>query len=427
MPTTPSIHRPPSPDVVVIGGGILGVATGAHLAETGRRVLLLERDQLAAGASGRNSGIVQHPLDPALEALYVATVDLYRRLDDATAGALGMPEAPVGLLSVTHDPAVARHEALALATHFGQLVPAFLDPTELRALEPALAPDVYACRLDIGFPVRPIAATHAYATRARSLGVDIREGIVASPWIEASRVAGVRLDDGSSVTARDVVVAAGPWSPALVDPTGRWQPIRPLWGVVATVGLTAPPRHVAEEAASTIEIAHHAGESGDGAPGIRFSLVTAGGSSSLGSAFLDREPDPEVVARDIIARGARFVPEVASAPAARRAGVCSSPEPGRTAAYRSDRLGGRPVDRGGSRAVGHLDRAGERRAPGGPVRGSSIRAATGARPGSCAKPGVTAQRSAVRTRAWTLGMTSASGSSTTSPSATSSERSLLTL
>ena len=181
-----------SPDVVVIGGGILGVSVATQLAESGRRVLLLERDELGAGASGRNSGIVQHPLDPVLEPLHLATVERYRRLDDAHGGALGMPRVPAGLLSVTHDPAVARAEAAALALDFGHLSPTFLDPDALRAVEPAFAADVSACRLDIGYPVRPIAATHAYAMRARDLGVDIREGVAATPSVDGSRVVGVQ-------------------------------------------------------------------------------------------------------------------------------------------------------------------------------------------------------------------------------------------
>jgi gamma-glutamylputrescine oxidase len=41
-------------DVVVIGGGIVGVSAAAHLASTGRRVVLVERTEIAAGASGRN-------------------------------------------------------------------------------------------------------------------------------------------------------------------------------------------------------------------------------------------------------------------------------------------------------------------------------------------------------------------------------------
>ncbi len=314
----------PDPDVIIIGGGILGVSAAAQLAEAGRRVLLLERAELGAGASGRNSGIVQHTLDPVLEQLHLATLERYRQLDAESDRALGLGPSPVGLLSVTHDPAVARAEAATLQRQHGHLEPTYLDPDALRALEPAFAPGVAACRLDIGYPVQPIAATLAYAAAARALGVEIREGTAASPWVEASRVRGVRLTDGSTIPADAVVVAAGPGSPALVDPTGRWRPIRPLWGVVVGVGLSAPPRHVAEEAAPMIQNLQGGTDDGDEASGVMFSLVTAGGASSLGSTFLEHEPDSEALARRIVDRGATFVPEVATAP---RTGIraCARP------------------------------------------------------------------------------------------------------
>ena len=58
-------------DVIVIGGGHRRDApSAAHLAETGRPTLLLERATLGAGASGRNSGVVQHPFDPVLVELH---------------------------------------------------------------------------------------------------------------------------------------------------------------------------------------------------------------------------------------------------------------------------------------------------------------------------------------------------------------------
>ena len=56
-------------DVVVIGGGIVGTAAAAFLADAGATVTLVEREGLASGASGANSGIVQHPFDPVLAAL----------------------------------------------------------------------------------------------------------------------------------------------------------------------------------------------------------------------------------------------------------------------------------------------------------------------------------------------------------------------
>ena len=49
--------------VAVIGGGITGCAAAALLAEAGATVTLYEREAIAAGASGRNSGLLQHPMD----------------------------------------------------------------------------------------------------------------------------------------------------------------------------------------------------------------------------------------------------------------------------------------------------------------------------------------------------------------------------
>lgn len=48
--------QPPSPDVVVIGAGIVGIAAACHLAEDGRRILLVDRDDPARGASFGNAG-----------------------------------------------------------------------------------------------------------------------------------------------------------------------------------------------------------------------------------------------------------------------------------------------------------------------------------------------------------------------------------
>jgi glycine/D-amino acid oxidase-like deaminating enzyme len=301
-----------SPDVAVIGGGIVGVATAAHVAETGRAVVLVERDDIAAGASGRNSGVVQHPIDPVLVTAHHRTVDLYRQLEASGDGTFHLPETPSGLLYVTNDPEVARDHAAWFRGSMPELDPLFLGPGEAHQLEPALAASVAACRLDIGYPVGPARATLAYAEHARTLGVRIVTGSAASVRMAAGRATGVGLADGSVIDAGEVVVAAGPWSPTVVDPTGRWNPIRPVWGVVVTVGLADPPRHVLEEAeiTSTIE---PSGPSDDGAAGIEFSLITADGASSLGSTFLDARPEPATLVDELVERGARFVPAIATA------------------------------------------------------------------------------------------------------------------
>ncbi len=123
---------------------------------------------------------------------------------------------------------------------------------------------------------------------------------------------GVELATGERISAADVVVAAGPWTPEIIDPGGAWRPIAPSWGVVVAVTLADPPRHVLEEAEIKIEPDTRAVEPGE-SDDVAFSLVTAAGSSSLGSTFLDAEPDPTALVPSILARGTSFVPGIASA------------------------------------------------------------------------------------------------------------------
>jgi D-hydroxyproline dehydrogenase subunit beta len=304
---------PTRSDVVVIGGGIAGAATAAFLAEGGASVVLIEREAIAAGASGRNSGVVQAPLDPVLAALYRDTLIEYRRLATTGAGGFALPADPAGLLHVTRTPVVAARLAAELAATHPELGAEFLDGEALARLEPSLDRAVSACRVAIGYPVAPAAATRAYAALAEWHGVRTGVGVPGRLMVEGRRVVGVGTSRSDRVSAGAVVVAAGPWTPEIVDPSGAWCPIRRVWGVVAEVGLASPPRHVLEEA--EIDVTIEPGSSRpDASDGFAFSLVTAGGRSVLGSTFLDVEPDADALVPAIRDRGARFVPALADAP-----------------------------------------------------------------------------------------------------------------
>ncbi|MDQ3128922.1 MAG: FAD-dependent oxidoreductase, partial [Chloroflexota bacterium] len=132
-------------DVAVIGGGIVGTATAAFLAETGARVVLWEREAIGAGASGRNSGVVQHPSDPVLADLYHESVAIYRDL-----AGFDLPDSPAGLLYVGLDPLAVETAARELTVAQPALRPEFLAPGAAARLEPALAGDVAACLVRIG-------------------------------------------------------------------------------------------------------------------------------------------------------------------------------------------------------------------------------------------------------------------------------------
>lgn len=308
------------PDVAVVGGGIVGLSTAAFLAEAGASVVLYEREAIGAGASGRNSGVVQHPFDPALVPLYHETVREYRRLADELPDAgFRLPEAPAGLLLVSEDPGLVRSLAAQLAAELPDLAGEVLEGPGLVDADPALGLDLAACRLPVGFPVVPAAPTYAFATLAERRGVGVRLGREAIPALERSRVIGIRVG-GRLEPAGAVVVAAGPWSPALVDPSGAWRPVVARWGVVVETALAHPPRHVLEEAemdevisgAAPITTDASAVAADESSP--HSSVVTYGDVSAVGSTFLATEPDPAAWTERLLERAVRFVPGLLTAP-----------------------------------------------------------------------------------------------------------------
>ena len=302
--------RGAAPDVAIIGGGIVGAATAAFLADAGMRVTLFERATIAAAASGRNSGVIQHPFDPVLVALYRESLAAYRALESSSE-MFRIPAEPAGLLAVGWDDDLAAGLAAEWAAAYPDTRPDLVAGSALRELEPALAPDVIACRIAIGYPVVPAAATTAFAALAEARGATIRTDSDVGLAVTAGAVDGVAIN-GRIEPAGAVVVAAGPWSPAIVDPSGSWRPIRGIWGVVADVHLANPPRHVLEEIAIDIEPVD--GASPAAGTGVDFSLVTANGASSLGSTFMLTQPDPDQFAAPLLERGARFVPEIGMLP-----------------------------------------------------------------------------------------------------------------
>ena len=307
-------------DVVVIGGGIVGTSAAAFLAEGGKKVILVEREGLASAASGANSGVVQHPFDHILAVLYRATVELYRELS-RTSTSFKLAAQPAGMLFVTQREDAARHQAASVVAQFPELSVDVLGGTALQAIDPPLAPGLWACRVDIGYPVWPGASTYAYASLAEARGVTIRQGRAATLNREGEAVRGVVVND-EHIDAAQVLVAAGPWSPRTIDPSGTWQPIRALWGAVVEVELADPPRHVLEQAGIEASIGTDSGDHGP--PDHDFSLISMPGVSVVGSTFLDDEPDPRAWQEPILRLAAKFVPGVVDAPIR---GVRACPRP----------------------------------------------------------------------------------------------------
>src|SRR5919199_2525219 len=62
----PRVPLPAGADVVIVGGGVVGVSAAFHLAEAGAEVVLLERDQLASGSTSKAAGGLRAQFSDAL-------------------------------------------------------------------------------------------------------------------------------------------------------------------------------------------------------------------------------------------------------------------------------------------------------------------------------------------------------------------------
>ncbi|HWF24325.1 MAG TPA: glycine oxidase ThiO [Solirubrobacteraceae bacterium] len=236
-------HNGASPDVVVIGGGVIGLAVAWRAAQAGLTVTVLERGQPGAETSHVAAGMLAPiseatPTERAVLELGLRAAATYERFAAELADASGLDPGYLacGTLAVARDADEAEALERELEMRRGlDLEVARLRPSAARAIEPALAPTL---RLALEVPtdnaVDPRRLTAALVRAVKRAGGMVRTGAdVAEVVLAGARVAGVALAGGERVLAGDVVVAAGPWSGRLGGvPSEARVPVRPVKGQI---------------------------------------------------------------------------------------------------------------------------------------------------------------------------------------------------
>ncbi len=305
----------------------MGSSTAYFIAREGVSVTVLDSGGIAAGASGRNNGLVEHPYDVHSVPLFDETVAfLHEVLGDA------MPARPVGALLLADDEAAAQ-KLLDHYAQFPELEPALLTPEQARAEEPLLGDRLWGCMLQTGYPISPLEATQAVAELARRAGAEFVvpeiESGVGGAGAGAPESAGDDYSFGVIAGPGDlerfdadaVVVAAGAWSAQVLDGLVPPDAVVPLWGVIVLVELLRRPRHPIIEGTVTRGLTTGKIESE-----TSFTLLGSPSWLAVGSTLLEgSEPDGAAWSQRLLDRGTRFVPSIAGA---RVAGtlVCARPK-----------------------------------------------------------------------------------------------------
>ncbi|RLT27507.1 MAG: glycine oxidase ThiO [Chloroflexi bacterium] len=225
-------------DVVIAGGGIIGLALAWELTRRGRHVLVLEASEGSADAAARVAAGMLAPVSevdlahPDLTRLSIASAEMYAdwAYDLEAASGLDVAYETTGTLIVAlHRDHLAEIEHLRAFQHDRGLAAETLTRGELRDAEPALAPSVVGGirvpdrQID---PRRVLAALRAALARA---GAEVCDGARVQR-IESGLVTYELDGHTTQVEAMQVVIASGAWSGAIEADVAL--PMRPVKGLV---------------------------------------------------------------------------------------------------------------------------------------------------------------------------------------------------
>lgn len=226
-----------SSSVIIIGGGISGTAAAYELASHGVSVTLLERGELASMASGWTlAGVRQSGRHPAELPLAQSAVKRWETLSEQLDADVEYRQQGNLRLALEPDDVPVIKKVVEDGNTAG-IPTTWVDGAEaVHDIAPSLTSDLVGasfCATD--GHANPQKTVQAFADAARRAGADIRTGVdVLAIETSGGRVTGVKTSTGTIPTER-VIVAAGVYSPRLLDPLGIHVPFNiSLVGAVQT-------------------------------------------------------------------------------------------------------------------------------------------------------------------------------------------------
>jgi glycine oxidase len=239
-----STSKQRSYDVVVVGGGVIGLSCAWRAALRGARVALVERAAHPPAGATRVAAGMLAPVgelafgEPELLKMTLAAAELYpdfiAALEAASGVSTGYRRDGALHVALDRDEAAELRRVHELQRSLG-LGAEWLPPRRCRELEPGLTP-----ALNGGVHAPGEASVDPRALAAALLGAIEAEGVelltgtgVAAALLDGERIAGVRTEGGAELRATAVVLAAGAWSArAEWLPEAARPPVRPVKGQI---------------------------------------------------------------------------------------------------------------------------------------------------------------------------------------------------
>lgn len=235
-------------DAVIIGGGINGSSIAYQLSKIGKKVIILEKKQLACEASSAAAGMLaaqaEIEQDGPLFQLALRSQRMFSTLSDELFEYTGIDIEYVnkGMLKIaeTEEIALEVNKQVTFQRNWDPDIQ-WLDSNEIRDIEPALAPSVAGgMYLPNDGHVQPIKLTHAFAKAALQLGAEIRENTEVLSFIyQQGKVIGVKTNKGM-IHCEQVVITTGAWAAKLMQETGLDIDVYPVKGECFSIKTEEP-------------------------------------------------------------------------------------------------------------------------------------------------------------------------------------------
>ena len=221
---------PNQAQVVIIGGGIIGCSVAFHLARMGvQDVVLLERKKLTSGTTWHAAGLVaQLRASQNMTRLAKYSTELFQELESITGQATGYQQTGSITLALNREREAELKRQATMANAF-QVACTWIEPSDIEHHWPGLAlHDVLGgVYLPGDGQTNPVDTTLALAKGARQAGALILEDTkVQAINTTEDQVTGVSLNDGRTIHAKTVVVAAGMWTRDFLAPYGVLAPLQ---------------------------------------------------------------------------------------------------------------------------------------------------------------------------------------------------------